>query len=180
MQLLHGNPWPDLFGECKREAFHLEVRDTYAVPQESEPLRKFLDGEPDDFAWFTDWKQLVQHTTDRGVAVRRVRVVTVPHVDYQRWLLTLTAVNAEAGEDIRYLPRHLVDAGLVPSDDYWLLDEERVFFNLVDANGRAAGATALTTDARIVEFCRTAKEHLWALATPYADYVKEHAVDIRR
>ncbi|MEV6561813.1 hypothetical protein AB0M22_39260 [Nocardia sp. NPDC051756] len=28
VQLLTGNPWPDLFGRCQREAFHLEVKDT--------------------------------------------------------------------------------------------------------------------------------------------------------
>jgi len=174
VQLLRGNPWPDLFGQCQREAFHLEVRDTYAVPNESEPLRRFLDGEPDDNAWLKPWEQLVKATVDRGVAVTRVRVVTVPHVDYQRWLLALTALNAEAGEDIRYLPRH--DAGDVPSDDFWLLDDKQVVFNLVDENGRAAGASALTTDPRIADHCRQVKERLWTLATPYAEY----AVDARR
>ncbi|WP_062994149.1 DUF6879 family protein [Nocardia mikamii] len=174
MQLLHGDPWPDLFGQCQREAFHLEVRDTYAVPNESEPLRRFLNGEPDDNAWFESWGQLVRETTGRGVRVTRVRVVTVPHVDYQRWSLTFAALNTEAGEDIRYLPRHL--AGAVPADDFWLLDDERVVFNLVDENGRAAGASALTTDPWIVDRCRQVKTRLWQLATPYTEY----AVDLRR
>nr|WP_245547914.1 DUF6879 family protein [Nocardia pneumoniae] len=114
------------------------------------------------------------------MAVTRVRVVTVPHTDYQRWLLALTALNAEAGEDIRYLPRQFVSADQVPSDDFWLLDDARVFFNLVDENGRAVGATALTTDARIVEYCRNAKQRLWPLATPYTEYVAERAADIQR
>ncbi|WP_433628370.1 DUF6879 family protein [Nocardia sp. CA-120079] len=174
MQLLRDNPWPDLFGRCQREAFHLEVRDTYAVPNESEALRRFLDGEPDDNAWFEPWGELVRATVGRGVAVTRVRVVSVPHVDYQRWLLALTALNAEAGEDIRYLPRQI--ARDVPADDFWLLDDERVVFNLVDENGRAAAASALTTDPRIVDLCRQVKERVWQLATPYAEY----AVDIRR
>lgn len=158
----------------------MEVRDIYAVPNELEPLRRFLDGEPGDNAWFEPWGQLVRETTGRGVAVTRVRVVTVPHTDYQRWLLALTALNAEAGEDIRYLPRQLVSADQVPSDDFWLLDDARVFFNLVDENGRAAGATALTTDPRIVENCRNAKQRLWPLATPYTEYVVECAVEDER
>ncbi|MRH88789.1 hypothetical protein GFY24_15275 [Nocardia sp. SYP-A9097] len=178
MQLLRGNPWPDLFGQCHSEAFHLEVRDTYAVPSESDPLRRFLNGEQDDYSWFEPWTQLVRATTARGVRVTRVRVVTIPHVDYQRWLLALTRLNAEAGEDIRYLPRHL--AGAVPSDDFWLLDDKRVVFNLVDENGSAAGASALTADPRIVDQYRQVKEHLWPLATPFAEYVSEHAADVRR
>ncbi|SUA77674.1 Uncharacterised protein [Nocardia otitidiscaviarum] len=107
--------------------------------------------------------------TARGVRTNRVRVVTVPHSDYQRWLLTVTSGNVEAGEDIRYLPRHLVTD--VPSDDWWLLDNERVVFNLVDEHGVQADGIAITTDPRIVEYCCGAKQRLWDMATPYADYI---------
>nr|WP_237754970.1 DUF6879 family protein [Nocardia nova] len=117
---------------------------------------------------------MVRATTERGVAVTRLRIVTVPHVDYQRWLLSLTALNIEAGENVRYLPRHRADD--VPSDDFWLLDDRRVAFNLTDENGKAAGASALTTDPRIADQCRRVKERLWKLATPYAEYV----VDVRK
>ncbi|NEW38194.1 hypothetical protein GV794_18645 [Nocardia cyriacigeorgica] len=171
MRLLNGNPWPELFGQCRREAFHLEVRDSYAVANESEPLRRFLDGEPDDHEWFEPWARLVRGTTARGVKVTRVRVVTVPHADYQKWLLALTELNVEAGEDIRYLPRHMVDAGEVPLDDFWLLDDDRVVYNLVNERGSAAGAAAMTVDPAVVGHCREVRERLWPLATPYADYI---------
>lgn len=169
MQLLHGNPWPELFGACRSEAFHLEVADSYAVADESEPFRKYLDGEPDDFAWFDPWLQLVKDTTGRGVAVKRVRIVTVPHTDYTRFSLAVTALNIDAGEDIRYLPRH--QAGQVPTDDFWLLDDTRVVFNLVDGNSRTADGAAVTADAGIVEYCRQIKQRLWSLATPYREYI---------
>ncbi|MEC3919748.1 DUF6879 family protein [Nocardia sp. CDC160] len=165
--------WLDLFHGCQKQAFHLEVRDSYGVPQESERLRRFLEGEPDlidDYK--SSWVALVQETTARGVEISRVRVVTVPHSDYQRWLLSVTGGNVEAGEDIRYLPRHL--AGEVPPDDWWLFDDERVVFNLVDENGSQASAgMAVTTDPRIVEYCRSVKQRLWELATPYAEYAKK-------
>jgi hypothetical protein len=99
----------------------------------------------------------------------RVRVVTIPHSDYQRWLLSVTGGNVEAGEDIRYVPRHL--AGEVPPDDWWLIDNERVVFNLVDEKGAQADGLAITTDPRIVEYCQSVKQRLWRSATPYAEYV---------
>ncbi|WP_419150650.1 DUF6879 family protein [Nocardia vinacea] len=64
-------------------------------------------------------------------------MVTEPHTDYHRWLLTLTPQNIEAGEDIRYLPRYL--AGEVQAEDYWLLDDERVAFHARDDEGRGLG-----------------------------------------
>ncbi|MEV0108110.1 DUF6879 family protein [Nocardia sp. NPDC050799] len=171
MYLRQGD-WSDLFRECRSEAFHLEVRDDYAVPVESEPFRRFLNNEPDDYEWFRDWEALVEELTGRGVRVSRIRVVTVPHTDYQRWSLVVAFRNVEAGEDIRYLPRHL--AGEVPTDDWWLIDNERVAFNLVNRQLKSAGV-ALTTDPRIVEYCQGVRQRLWKLATPHAEYAAREA-----
>ncbi|MEV6558963.1 DUF6879 family protein [Nocardia sp. NPDC051756] len=165
--------------ECHREAFRLEVQDSYGVPGESEPLNRFLNNEPFDLRpWFQDWYDFVQETTARGVAVRRVRVVTVPHTDYHRWLLNLTALNVEAGEDIRYLPRRLAEE--LPSDDWWLLDNERVAFNLTDGEGRAVGGAATTNDPWIVDHCRSVRDRLWPLATPYSEYDRDPKTDIEQ
>ncbi|WP_280274453.1 DUF6879 family protein [Nocardia wallacei] len=165
------NPWPDLFRDCRRSAFHLEVRDSYAVPSESEPFRRFLKGEPritePDEAW-REWAERMRQLGQRGVTVSRVRVVTVPHSDYQRWLLSETVDNIDVGEDIRYLPRHL--AGEILTDDFWLFDDERVAFNLIDKEGKPAGA-AVTDNPHIAAYCHSAKERLWKLATPYSEYV---------
>ncbi|MET8874436.1 DUF6879 family protein [Nocardia sp. NPDC004604] len=175
MLLVHGPAADDLFRKCRHEAFHLEVRDTYAVASESEGLRRFLAGEPDPTDYGQrPWAQFMRETVGRGVTVRRVRVVTVPHSDYQRWLLSITVSNVAAGEDIRYVPRH--HAGNVPPDDWWLFDDELVAFNLVDRDGRPAGM-AVTSDLEIVDRCRGVRDRLWALATPYADYL--NSVDTR-
>ncbi|MEV6773856.1 DUF6879 family protein [Nocardia sp. NPDC051030] len=171
MLLRQPSPWPELFREAQQEAFHLEVRDTYAVPAESEPLRRFLNGEPPVPEYDKrPWTKLVQETVNRGVRITRVRVVTEPHSDYQRWLLSITASNIEAGEDIRYLPRHL--AGEVPPDDWWLFDDTTVGFNLVDNDGKPAGA-AITTDPGIAAYCRSVKEKLWQSAVPFDEYAGE-------
>ncbi|MEU1520852.1 DUF6879 family protein [Nocardia rhamnosiphila] len=170
MELIQNSPWFSLFRQAERSAFHLEVRDTYAVPSESEPLRRFLAGEPptDDEFLSRPWTDLVRETTGRGVTVGRVRVVTVPHSDYQRWLLSVTGSNIDAGEDIRYLPRHL--AGTVTPDDFWLFDSHTVGFNLVDHDGKPAGA-AVTHDPDIAAHCRSIRDRLWEMATPYTEYV---------
>ncbi|WP_067468583.1 DUF6879 family protein [Nocardia amamiensis] len=170
MLLVDGDPWPDWFRKLRHSAFHLEVRDSYAEPAENKRLRAFLAGEPPPDEPPVPWHALMMETTDRGVSVSRVRVVTVPHSDYTRWLLSVTGRNIESGEDIRYLPRHL--AGTLPSDDWWLFDDEWVAYNLSDADGKPAGA-AVTTDPGISEYCRGVRDRLWKLATPYAEYVTQ-------
>lgn len=169
MLLVPDEGFPDLLRTCKREAFHLEVLDTYAEPNEHEPFRRFLADEPDDYAWFQPWTELIQETTSRGVAVTRVRIVTEPHTDYTRFALAVAALNVRAGEDIRYLPRH--HAGEVPSDDYWLLDDETVVFSAFGESGGWSGAA--TTDPHIAAYCRGLRARFWPLATPFPEYVTQ-------
>ncbi|HLS79328.1 MAG TPA: hypothetical protein VK083_21310 [Nocardia sp.] len=160
--------WAALLRGCESDAFHLESRDSYAVPAETARLQRFLSGEPalpDEPK--ARWNALVRETTGRGVAVRRVRVVSVPHSDYHRWLLSVTDSNTAAGEDIRYVPRDR--AGEVPADDWWLLDDRRVVFNLTDEHDGPAGL-AVTTDPGLVAHCRAVRDRLWDVATPYEEY----------
>lgn len=167
MLLVGGNPWPGWFHGLRRSAFHLEVRDSYSEASENNRLRAFLAGEPPPDEPPVPWHGLMRETSERGVVVTRVRVVTEPLSDYHRWLLSITGRNIASGEDIRYLARH--EAGEVPPDDWWLFDDERVVFNLADPDGKSAGA-AVTTDPGIVDYCRGVRDRLWKLATPYAEY----------
>ncbi|WP_373864720.1 DUF6879 family protein, partial [Nocardia pseudovaccinii] len=79
----------------------------------------------------------------------------------------ITPENADAGEDIRYVPRHL--AGELPADDWWLYDDSLVAFNVVDTNGSGVGGVT-TDDPQIVAYCRSIRDRLWRLATPYAEF----------
>lgn len=118
MKLLQGEEFDDLFRTFNRTAFHLELKDSYHVPEESGPFELFMEGKPDDFSWHQAWLRLVREATQAGKNITRVRVVTVPHSDYARWGLTVAPLNIEAGEDIRWLPRHLASGIDFPVDDY--------------------------------------------------------------
>jgi hypothetical protein len=130
VRLLQGAAFDEVFRTFERAAFHLEVEDSYHTPDESEPFQRFLRGEPDDFAWHRPWLDLVRGTTATGRRVERVRIVSVPHVDYTRWGLTVAPLNIAAGEDIRWLPRHLAAGMNLTSDDFWLIDDNRVVFTV--------------------------------------------------
>ncbi|MBF6358229.1 hypothetical protein IU449_27405 [Nocardia higoensis] len=170
MQHLSGDAVDSLWRDARRSAFHLETHDTYNVPAEAEPLRRFLAGEPAEDRSDRPWTRMMLEVTARGVHVSRVRVVTEPLSDYQRWLLSITGVNAAAGEDIRYLPRE--KAPVRGPDDFWLFDDRTVAFNLVDAEGKPAGL-AVTDDPSIAAVCRFARDTLWQAATPYSEYTPE-------
>ena len=71
--------------------------------------------------------------------MQRVRLASVPHTDYIRWGLDVSPLNIEAGEDIRYLPRHLADGIKLPEEDYWLLDDDTLILSVFSADGRTGG-----------------------------------------
>ncbi|MGH3477509.1 MAG: DUF6879 family protein [Pseudonocardiaceae bacterium] len=175
MELLQGEAFDDLFRAFARDAFHLEVQDSYHTPDETGPFQLFLTGQEDNLAWHQPWLGLVQDVSAAGKRIRRVRVVTVPHVDYTRWGLTVAEHNIAAGEDIRWQPRHLIDSDALAADDFWLFDDERVVFTVFEPGGRFAGGAA-TTDPVIVARCCAVRDVVWQTAIPHRDYT-EHVRD---
>lgn len=152
-----------------RRAFHLEVQDAYSTPDEAGPFALFLAGRPDDLEWHRPWLDLVRDVTASGVAVDRIRAISVPHGDYTRWGLSLAPHNIAAGEDIRWLPRRLVEDSQLPADDFWLLDDHRVMFTVFEPGGRFADG-AFTSDATIAAYCRSVRDDLWPIAISHHEY----------
>ncbi|MFF2549868.1 DUF6879 family protein [Nocardia sp. NPDC058058] len=150
-------------------AVHLELQDTYSTPAEDEPFRRFLAGETDDYAWFAGWGDVVRAATARNKLIRRVRVVSEPHTDYTRFALAIAPLNIAAGEDVRYIPRHTIDSGLLTGDDWWIFDDDLVAFSVFSPDGAGQGL-ATTTDPVITAHIRQLRDRVWQLATPFADY----------
>ncbi|MGV9677761.1 DUF6879 family protein [Nocardia sp. NPDC003482] len=172
MKLIQGEDFVDLFREGDwQRAFHLETQDEYRVADEREPFRKFLDGEPDDYEWCRSWDDLIRDVTSRGKQVHRVRLVSIPHVNYTRFGLTIAPLNIEAGEEIKWLPRPLVDPAALARDDYWLFDDRLVVFVSFKDDGDFGGF-AVTEDPVIAAHLVAVRDEVWAKAIPHADYVE--------
>jgi len=156
----------------KRDAFHLELKDVYAAAIEDGPFATWANGEPDDYAWFQAWLSRIRHATQSGRTVRRVRVITEPVTDYIRWEYSTTALNLEVGEDIRWLPRHLLPEGIVlpvSGNDWWLLDDRIVAVGHVCADGRVKGHEIIT-DTAVVADCVQLRDQLWTMAVRHSMY----------
>ncbi len=154
---------------CKR-AFHLEQKDTYNVAAEDEPFGRWQRGEPDDYAWHQDWLGFLREMTTAGVQFQRVRLVSTPHTAYTRWGLDIARLNAEAGEDMRYLPRDLANDVGFPEDDYWLLDDDKLVLSVFSEDGRTGGF-AVGAGPQLLAQCLAVRDQVWDRAIPYAQYL---------
>lgn len=123
----------------------MEVRDRYDEPDEVEPLRQYLAGEPVDLAWMEEWFDLVREAASNGRRFTRVRVVTVPLTEYSRYGVYCARFTNGAGEDIRYLLRGIADDAGLPKHDYWLFDSKTLVRMNFD-DGDAFTGTELVDD----------------------------------
>ncbi|MFJ2060628.1 DUF6879 family protein [Streptomyces sp. NPDC087908] len=165
----------ELLGAARHSAVHLEMRDNYAVLDEAEDYRRWRqtgqrDADPDSPYW-APWVQTVRTATGRGVAVRRVRIVSEPVSDYIRYEHAGTTVNVLAGEEVRWLPRNQASGLLVPALDGWLFDDARLLLNHFTGNGQwAPQPTELCTDPHAVTAYAAAVEAVWNRAVPHDQY----------
>jgi hypothetical protein len=147
----------DLLRSFRRTAFYLEAQDAYALDYEASDLERFLAGSPTpppEVGWWRPWLDQVAGLTRQGKQVTRVRVISEPPSDYQRWGLWALPWHARAGEQISYVPRSAATVIGLPLDcDWWLLDDERVIRMHYTADGRIE-EKALVTEPGIVALHR--------------------------
>lgn len=162
----------DLLDSAQTHALHLELRDAYAVGEEREVYDTFLsDGSvpADDSDYWSGWLPLVQRTVARGVKVLRARIISEPVTDYIRFEHAITDANLRAGEQVRWLPRRRASTLALPGNDFWLIDDQVVRFNVFSGDGEAQEPDH-TQDPQAIKLCTEAFRSVWNLAIPHADY----------
>ncbi len=94
---------------------------------------------------------MIREATSEGRRFARVRVVTMPLTDYNRFGYAVAQHNNAAGEDIRYLTRDRAKAAGLPDHDYWLFDSRKLAVMHFDDADRFLGAEIVEESAKIVQ-----------------------------
>lgn len=171
MARISGDAVRDLARSFERTAILLETRERYDKPGYEELLSRFLAGKPDDLEWVRPWLDQVRESTAAGRTFRRVRIVSVPLSDYNRWALAVSEHNSAAGEDIRYLNRD--EAEGLPDFDYWVFDDERIAKIHCDERDWILGAEVVNDPAEAAVLS-AAFEDAWGRSIPRATFAEAH------
>ncbi len=158
-----------LFLHVRREALHMNMRDSYGTETELPHLAKWKAGEPDDLAWLQPWCDMMRDHVTAGRVFRRVNIVSEPLSEYQQWALEVERPMVAAGQDIRWVPRRLVSEVCLPGNDFWLFDDGLVVFLHYTGIGINADFEPSNAPA-VVQRCRASFESVWRLGTPYKEY----------
>ncbi|MEU0342688.1 DUF6879 family protein [Streptomyces bobili] len=165
----------ELMEAAQRSAVHLEMRDQYAVGDESDDYDSWLrtgrrDVDPTSEYW-VPWVDMISRAVARGVVVRRARIVSEPVTDYIRYEHAGTVVNVRSGEQVRWLPRRRAADLMLPGADLWIFDEARVLFNhFTGAGDWGDPAMELRTEPTVVKQCSDAFDTVWERAVPHDNY----------
>jgi hypothetical protein len=147
----------------------MELRDSY-TPDDPDWLEWQAGQRFDPAERWSGWSDLVRSTVDRGVDVRRVRIVSEPVTDYVRFEYDVTAAhNVAAGERVRWLPRQKAPALLVPVSDFWVFDGQVVLWNHFAGDGSWAGEER-ADDPALAKSCAASFEAAWERAVPHEAY----------
>jgi hypothetical protein len=143
----------EMFRTFRESAFHLETREFYAMTYERDAFQRFLDGHPlppSALPWWQAWLDEMQELALQGKRIERVRVLSEPPSDYQRWELWGTSWHVAVGEEIRYMPRRRAQQIGLPLDyDWWLFDDEQLIITRFSDAGEIA-QKSLITDPGII------------------------------
>ena len=162
--LIPDTDWLDLVLAAKKSIFRLEQQPFYASdldPQWWPDYEAWLKGTPrpindDDHIW-GDWIKTTRQLAAEGRPITRIRVIDDPPTNYQQWTIwTATHINNPNGEDIRYLNRQTAqESGLnrLGSDDWWLLDNNRLVVMRFDSDGERQHVH-LETDGSTLDVAR--------------------------
>jgi hypothetical protein len=131
-----------LLQNFRRSAFRLETLEHYTVPQEAEWFATWRrTGRLPELTPESDsWLRMVRDHIRAGRVMQRVRVVSTPLTDYERFELALFPPSLDAGEDIRVISRSVFRSILRVSQDFWLFDSETAVMLRYDPAGRFLSA----------------------------------------
>jgi hypothetical protein len=147
----------------------MELRDSY-TPDDADWRDWHAGRRFDPAERWASWHGLVRATVDRGVSIRRVRIVSEPVTDYIKFEYDVTvAHNLTAGEEVRWLPRHTGLGLLVPVSDFWVFDGQVVLWNHFAGDGSWVGEER-SDDPAAAKLCASSFEAAWERGIPHREY----------
>jgi len=150
----------------KRSAFRLETLPEYNVPQEAEMLARFKHGYPVEMPDDHPWLLNVRHHCGAAKVMQRVRIVSNPPSDYERFELSLYRHSSATGEQI-----HIIEEYRRFPEDFWLFDNQEAYILRYDRHGRFLG---VEVGSDVVAY-RRIRDLALEQSIPFAEYAARAA-----
>lgn len=126
----------DLFGVFEQSAFRLESLAAYKVDEETDAFREFRNSGVIRPGFNHEWAAMVADAVAAGKTMKRLRLLSSPLSEYERFEVAAYEAGIAAGEHIRVADR----SDFQPSVDFWLFDERWIAVMNYTPEGAFLGA----------------------------------------
>jgi hypothetical protein len=155
------------FQRFTASSWRWECQGEYSI--DAAALQLWRDGRPPDMSRKEPWLRYIREITADGKTFDRVRMLTDPLTEYQRWLLEQTQSNVDAGEDIRWVPQSVASELDMPNYDFYLFDNTRVVI-MRFGKDKLLADVEVADDPDIVAWHRGFRDAVWPRAVRHAEY----------
>lgn len=157
---------------CAQSAVHLELRDQYALGSHADAFTAWRSGalsSEERAARWSSFHDTVAAAVGRGVAFRRLRVVSVPVSPYIAFEYAGAPAAIKAGEDVRWVARFDLRDLLLPAHDFWIFDDRWITWAVFDGEG-VVRSREVDDDSELAAHLMTGFERAWQRAVPHAEF----------
>jgi len=164
--------WDQYWQDMKQEWFKIEVLQDYTGEDDSPSLRAWLAGDKDKSiailkqTTHNGWSEHCKEKSERGVLMRRIRIVEKPYTPYTEWEIEFYKyINIPNGEQLFVVDKQDAKGLDLPSGDLMMFDNKRMVICAYSDTGQVIRQTFYDENNDITKFLQL-KHELLALARP--------------
>ena len=129
----------DYLQSARSSLFRFEARQTYDVSSEKESFFEFLQTGKVDISTNQAWYVFLDQKTRENVHLERIRLIARPLSAYLRFELPYHVESQKHGDNIRIIEELQFQRLYIPTQDFWLIDNEQVLLLDYDERGKWSG-----------------------------------------
>ena len=157
-----------MFDSVRRSAWRWERQGYYQIDDVA--LIRWRNGLPFlEDAGDRQWRVYIRELQQKGIPFQRVRMVSDPPTEYERWALDVTDWNISIGEDIRWIDQQAANDLGLPEYDFYVLDNDRVVVLKFDDEKALTGLEMIDDPAEVDQHRRW-RDSAWHHAVQHHDY----------
>lgn len=124
----------EYFNSFKKNAFRVEILQSYNVDEEQKAYRYFLLNKKLPEWFWEDWCDIIKQAKTRWAKMQRVHLINFPINPYISFELEVYKKNITAWEEIYYIPLEKLETEI--KSDFWIFDDNAVLEMYYDNNGK--------------------------------------------
>jgi len=157
------NKFEKEWNNAKNNIFRLESLPEYKVENDLKNFEKFKKGLPYIANKDKKWFKKLSSTKNRGLIIKRVRIVKLPLSDYLKYEIDFWQKSIKYGEQILFLKQNdyqkIITSIKFEPEDFWMFDDKKLIIFHYNISGEWIGEEVIS-EQNIIDKYKNVKQEL--------------------